>query len=484
MTSKRQLEKMEPPSVRYTALSYCWGNKDQSQQQLLTTKENLPDRLLGITEQQLTPVLRDAVLATRLLSIRYLWVDSLCILQDDRRDWEHQSAKMDEIYRNAYVTIATPVSGFCGQGFRHATRKKLYISFRSLLNLDVRGWFSVRYLSCNIGRRSYPMHYYDIYHADVTSSRWASLGWTFQENIMSTRLLLFGPAEIFFRCGETTSYLCGHREESLSFKFHERLDRPDWYWILQSYSELYQGLSRSADILPALSGTATAFSRQMQYLNDDYVAGLWKDTLFAGLAWMIADARPLKQRSLPELLGCLESPAIYLSPSWAWPGKGRVEFVYSSYTIRSLLSRCTTQACVTVKGDNPFGEVEDGMVRITGKVAELNSDLVLSEASMIRSLRPWILKSNDGHPWWFNLDWDPWDDLVLRGKLKMVLTRSGIDSRRRRAYFGILIQENKTSPEVRYYRVGSFRSHPVDRHPRNSAKQFFDRCTIQTVDII
>lgn len=182
---QKAARKLEPPSVRYTALSYCWGKKDQSQQQLLTTKENLPGGLVGITEQQLTPVLRDAVLATRLLSVRYLWVDSLCILQGDRRDWEHQSAKMDEIYRNTYVTIATPVSGSCGQGFRHATRKKLYISFRSLRNPDVRGWFSVRYLSCNISRRDYPIDYSDIDLADVDSSRWASRGWTFQEKIMS-----------------------------------------------------------------------------------------------------------------------------------------------------------------------------------------------------------------------------------------------------------------------------------------------------------
>jgi hypothetical protein len=250
---------------------------------------------------------------------------------------------------------------------------------------------------------------------------------------MSTWLLLFGPAEIFFRCGRTISYLCGHRDEQLEFNFHGRLDRSDWYWTLQEYSPLYQEFSHSADILPALSGIATTFSRQMQYLNDDYVAGLWKDTLFAGLAWTIEDTRPLKQRSLPELLICLESPAVYLSPSWAWPGKGNVEFVYCSYADKSLLPRCTTQACVTVKGDNPFGEVEDGMVRVTGKVAELSSDLMLSEASKIRPLRPWILKSNDGHPWWFHLDWDPWDDLVLRGKLKMVLTGSGIDRRRRRA---------------------------------------------------
>lgn len=221
----------------------------------------------------------------------------------------------------------------------------------------------------------------------------------------------------------------------------------------------------------------------MQYLNDDYVAGLWKDILFAGLARTIEDTRPLKQRSLPELLRCLESPAVYLSPSWAWPGKGNVEFVFCSYADKSLLPKCTTQACVTVKGDNPFGEVEDGMLRITGKVAELNSDLVLSEASKIHSLRPWILKSNDGHPW-FHLDWDPWDDFVLRGKLKMVLTGSGIDRGRRRAYFGSLIQENKTSLEVRYYQVGSFRSHLVDRHPRKSAEQSFNRCTIHTVDII
>lgn len=314
--------KPESPSVRYTALSYCWGNDDQSQQQLLTTKENLPDRLVGITEQQLTPVLRDAVLATRLLSIRYLWVDSLCILQGDRQDWENQSAKMEEIYRNACVTVATPVSGSCGQGFRHTTRKKLYISFRSLLNPDVCGRFSMGYLGCNIDRRTSRLNYNHIYMTNVESSRWASRGWTFQEMLMSTRLLLFGPAEIFFRCDENTSCLWGHWEEGYSFRFHEGLDRFEWFSILRGYGDLYQGFSCPTDILPALSGIATLFCKRMQYLNDDYVAGLWKDTLFAGLAWHISDIRPVKQRSLPELIASLESPAMNLSPSWAWPGRG------------------------------------------------------------------------------------------------------------------------------------------------------------------
>jgi hypothetical protein len=160
-----------------------------------------------------------------------------------------------------------------------------------------------------------------------------------------------------------------------------------------------------------------------------------------------------------------------------------LEFPVSSYTSRSILSECITQAWATVKGENPFGEVEAGIVRITGKVAELNSDLELSQASFIRSQRPWIMKLKGGHPWLFNLDWNPLEETVSQEKLKMVLLGSGIDFRRRRAYFGILIHETGTPPGT-FYRIGSFMSHDTARHPRNSARQFFDRCETQTVDIV
>ena len=92
----------------------------QSRQQPLATMANLSDRLAGIPDQDLSPVIRDAIMATRKLAIRYLWVDALCILQGDWLDWERQSVKTADVYRNAYCTIATPASAHCGQSFRYS----------------------------------------------------------------------------------------------------------------------------------------------------------------------------------------------------------------------------------------------------------------------------------------------------------------------------------------------------------------------------
>jgi hypothetical protein len=66
----------------------------------------------GIAFESLPALFQDAVVATRNLGIPYLWIDSICIIQDSKQDWEAESAKMGSVYRNAYVTIAASVSGF------------------------------------------------------------------------------------------------------------------------------------------------------------------------------------------------------------------------------------------------------------------------------------------------------------------------------------------------------------------------------------
>lgn len=91
----------EPRS--YTTLSHCWGNPKDP---LTTTKATRRRRLNGILLEELPQTFLDAVLITRKLGVQYLWIDALCIVQDETLDWEAQSAKMADIYSGSYLTIS------------------------------------------------------------------------------------------------------------------------------------------------------------------------------------------------------------------------------------------------------------------------------------------------------------------------------------------------------------------------------------------
>ena len=469
-------------SVRYTALSYCWGDKYQALQQPLTTRDNIQDRLAGIPDSQLSSVLRDAVLATRLLSIRYLWVDSLCILQGDQRDWEQQSTKMEEIYRSAYVTIATPASVSCQQGFRHCTRGKLYLSLRSQLSPINNGIFSLQHADGAFGHNDHWSHV-DDHYANVWKSHWASRGWTFQEWILSSRLLVFGPTDVVFDCDESTYFQCGYDKEPMGIRMSRVLSTNDWHYMMCNYSKRHRGFSRPSDVLPAFSGTAARFGREMRYSEHDYAAGLWKQSLFIDLAWSMEGDGPLKRRGLVDLLGHLESPTTYSLPSWTCLGKGPVDFNVDAFDKSSLVSRCTTEAWTTLKGDNPFGEVKAGTVRLTGPVAELESDLKPSKYVPPRSTKSWELKNKDGHPWKFRLDWDPLADTIFPGQLRMVVTGAGkLYWTQHWGNFGILVHE--TGASGTFYRVGSFVFDPTDTRPQHPEEEFLARCETRTIDII
>lgn len=77
-------------SFDYAALSYCWGSPNDGKSQLCTNKDSLEARKGGIKESSMPPVLRDAIQVCRSLSVQYLWIDSLCIIQDDITDWERE----------------------------------------------------------------------------------------------------------------------------------------------------------------------------------------------------------------------------------------------------------------------------------------------------------------------------------------------------------------------------------------------------------
>jgi hypothetical protein len=86
----------------YRTLSHCWVGRKV----LETTSETLANHLDNIPFDSLDALFRDAVRVCRFLGFRYLWVDSLCIRQKNQADWEEEATKMDNIYENAFFTIA------------------------------------------------------------------------------------------------------------------------------------------------------------------------------------------------------------------------------------------------------------------------------------------------------------------------------------------------------------------------------------------
>jgi hypothetical protein len=96
----------------YLALSHCWGGDIISR----TDKGNIHDRQQSVKVASLARNFQDAIHITRKLGVRYLWIDALCIIQDDEEDWMREAASMYEIYNNALLVISASNSRRSGTG--------------------------------------------------------------------------------------------------------------------------------------------------------------------------------------------------------------------------------------------------------------------------------------------------------------------------------------------------------------------------------
>ena len=115
-----QIKLIEPNGTTgyYTALSHCWG----SEQNFTTTHSTLNERRNSIQYHDLPKTFRDALKVTKAIGLRYLWIESLCIIPDNQQDWEKELAKMGNVYSNAYLIIV---------GARAASDIERFLSDRS-----------------------------------------------------------------------------------------------------------------------------------------------------------------------------------------------------------------------------------------------------------------------------------------------------------------------------------------------------------------
>jgi hypothetical protein len=163
---------------RYSALSYCWGEKKDADGQLKTTTESLKNHLVSIAWGSLTHVIRDAVTIARAFSVRYLWVDALCIVQGDHLDWEHESGRMRPLFGNAYFTISGIASNSCHESFLNR-QKAVSISFRSAVDPKIKGHYNIRHhpMITKFKRYNNKRWYKNSKTLDELGARYATRAW-------------------------------------------------------------------------------------------------------------------------------------------------------------------------------------------------------------------------------------------------------------------------------------------------------------------
>jgi hypothetical protein len=277
----------------YAALSYCWGG--ELQEKTKTTTQTMVQLSQGIDLLSLPLTVQHAITIARALGLAYLWVDSLCIIQDSAEDWQRESASMCDIYSNATITISADGSLDCEGGcFVSSAHRNLTIA--TIPCQDPKGGITNIYL-----RRLGIQQEANGSHAtqDISRPRLDTRGWTLQERLLSPRVLHCTSTELVWQCSARVSCECQiMEEEAAGFIFEpfrtlyvkdvaDQGKRFDWRRIVVEYTQ--RDLSQHTDRLPAISGFAAAISKTLPdaFASKDYFFGLWHSDLVRNMLWNV-----------------------------------------------------------------------------------------------------------------------------------------------------------------------------------------------------
>lgn len=417
--------------AEYVALSHCWGPK--STWPIRCVKATLSQFKDNISFEHLSNTFKDAINITRRLGLRYIWIDSLCIIQDDSRDWEIEAANMASIYDGAYLVVAATGSE-SGRGGCLGTRN---------LGPELISCQSSQGLPCEIyARRAIDHSIFGTTDYDMVSGvgnvppDWLwdyplhNRAWCFQERLLATRVLQFTKSEMVFDCLTATQCECGaledHEEDPLLFPRRiikigpksipqERLRGGDLAfqtnsveayrlqrlqsWYGESDFNLYHQLWRhlivqfaqkqitfASDALPAVSGLAQKWPRD---ITGRYLAGLWEKQLLSGMRWQVVEETNIggtesATAKAADVLARKKSnfqrtkrDEEYVAPSWSWAsakrpvtwGSDRLDDLEYFVQIDYERSRCHTS------GPDEFGKVDSGYIFLTGRVTRASFTL-------------------------------------------------------------------------------------------------------------
>ena len=305
---------------------------------------------------------RDAIEVTQQLGIKYIWIDTLCIVQDDPEDWHRQSVRMASVYGNSYLTISAA----------HSTASDT-------------GIFTPSHLSQQFPQHSVPEHpgiyireqphwrhtdFGSNYSAFYTSRSLMKRGWVLQERLLSPRVVYYDAEEMKWECKSMTDCQCGGMVVISNFKrdYHGSVDRGEtplshsWMRVTERYSCL--DLTFEKDRLVALAGIATAAGKSGS--GGKYLAGVWEKNLAHQLCWSITRVH--------------RKPETYIAPSWSWMSihgpisyQNRMDF--GLWCTRIDVNITQAECDTGEHGAGGMGPVVGGFLKLDGRGVRMDAKL-------------------------------------------------------------------------------------------------------------
>ncbi|KAJ9144534.1 hypothetical protein NKR23_g5772 [Pleurostoma richardsiae] len=316
-----------------TQASYAWGVQHKPPMLL---RANVARRKAGIPLGELPGSFRDAVQVARHLGVDWLWIDSLCIIQDSADDWRRESARMGRIYSDSLCNVAATGAADNGGGLfpdGSIVARQLFLNLSILRRRDD-GEPEVPGPRDSRAFHRYRLEPWSLWARRVEEAGLNNRGWVVQERVLAPRTLHFTTTQVFWECTEIAA--CESLPDSLSPDHDDpetyfilirkilaaarmvastarhstaKISVNDWTDMRDAWRQLTHGymrclLTKEEDRLVALSGIAKEI-RSMT--GDEYIAGNWKSSLITDLLWysMRDGTRLARTRPL-------------VAPTWSW----------------------------------------------------------------------------------------------------------------------------------------------------------------------
>lgn len=296
-------------NISYATLSYSWGLS----RPFTTTQSNISTFLESIPAESLPKTFHDAIETTWELGLRYIWIDSLCIIQDDLDDWRREASRMKDVYAGSSVTISASDAKDSTQG--------CFVDFGlDLWENDGKGVVPMT-VTIHGKPLEIRVHQGDIRRRTLDSNL-STRGWTLQEQILSHRVIHCMRPEIHWNCHrkyhtESQFTFDGARFRPFLSKFlpsHATAAEMQRLWIewMTDYSN--RDLTVTKDRLGALAGMVQHFG---EITGFKHLLACWQETLIDDLLWIRCGAVANPTIPLPQV------------PSWSWLTRtGEVSFKF------------------------------------------------------------------------------------------------------------------------------------------------------------
>jgi Heterokaryon incompatibility protein (HET) len=327
----------------YLTLSHCWGRCEEPVLRLL--QDNLEAFMEKIYFEDLPKTFKDAVTCAEQLGVRYLWIDSLCIIQDSKEDWLNQSSLMAEVFSRSLLNIAATSSANTMGGLfrlRDPAAVSCYFEPQDVESAEP-GYFCVDL---------------DSWERTVEKGILNTRAWVYQETVLASRTLHFTSEQIFWKCTQlcasevfTGGMPMEFRQQEEHLSAHNLDMDPHlncWSLIVEKYTTR-ELTYESKDKLVALSGVARKVAKLNEIPEDEYLAGIWKGMLPWGLLWRTSGYA----RSLDNSI-----------PSWSWASvSGPVGFS-NQYPIPDV----QIIQSASIPGTDPFTKADDAIIFLEGRI--------------------------------------------------------------------------------------------------------------------